>query len=237
MSSLLAAPRTKRRSLPIRDRYLPTIEAATAFDERICAGGPACLLAIAREEDYLLVVQERSATVLNSTGRLAVVPKAFHQPLSETSESAVSATLRRELEEELLGRDELDQISPDARQRVAPGHRSAWSAPMRWLDDHHDAFVLLATGFGINMVSGNYEVACLAIVDDPAWWDLHAEELRGNWEMRRTIACSSKDTGGLLALLADPRWSDEGLFAFLEGLRRLRAHRRDALELGIEVQP
>lgn len=237
MSSLVAAPRTERRSLPIRDRYLPTIEAATAFDERICAGGPACLLAIAREEDYLLVVQERSATVLNSTGRLAVVPKAFHQPLSETSESAVSATLRRELEEELLGRDELDQISPDARQRVAPGHRSAWSAPMRWLDDHNDAFVLVATGFGINMVSGNYEVACLAIVDDPTWWDLHAEALRGNWEMRRTIACSSKDTGGLLALLADPRWSDEGLFAFLEGLRRLRAHRRDALELAIEVQP
>jgi hypothetical protein len=32
---------------------------------------------------------------------------------------------------------------------------------------------------------------------------------------------SRLETAGLQALITDPRWSNEGLFAFLEGLRRL----------------
>jgi hypothetical protein len=37
----------------------------------------------------------------------------------------------------------------------------------------------------------------------------------------RVHRCSSRDTDGLTALAHDPRWSNEGLFAYLEGLRRL----------------
>jgi hypothetical protein len=39
--------------------------------------------------------------------------------------------------------------------------------------------------------------------------------------MTRIRRYSSRDTASLRALAADPRWSNEGLFAFIEGLRRL----------------
>jgi hypothetical protein len=58
--------------------------------------------------DYALLVQERSATVLNGARRLSVIPKAFHQPLKDAQADArVSATLLREMEEELFGRTRL----------------------------------------------------------------------------------------------------------------------------------
>jgi len=76
--------------LPLRDHYLPTAHALTDVGSRLCAGGPLALLAIARSgrrrrggaPDYVLLLQERSGRVLNSARRLAVIPKAFHAPLS-----------------------------------------------------------------------------------------------------------------------------------------------------------
>ena len=41
--------------------------------------------------------------------------------------------------------------------------------------------------------------------------------------MERIRRSSSRDTAGLQALITDPAWSNEGLFAFLEGLQRLQA--------------
>ena len=77
------------------------------------------------------------------------------------------------------------------------------------------------TGFGINMVSGNYEFSCLVAIHDPTWWSSYAHLLEANWEARRLHRYSSLDTDGIYHLIADPRWSNEGLFAFIEGLRRL----------------
>ena len=42
---------------------------------------------------------------------------------------------------------------------------------MKWLVEHSDTYRLYCTGFGINMLSGNYEFACLATIDDSYWWD------------------------------------------------------------------
>jgi hypothetical protein len=183
-------------------------------------------------------VQQRSNRVLNATGRLAVLPKAFHQPLSasEIHDRALSATLNRELEEELLGRVELDQISPEARRRLAPGHSSTRSEPMRWFDDRPSAYLLQCTGFGINMLSGNYELACLAIIDDPSWWKAYGGTLQTNWEVDQSLSYSTRDPDALLELIADPRWSDEGLFALLEGLRCLHQHHPEKVHIpDIEV--
>jgi hypothetical protein len=76
--------------LPLRDRYLPSVASILDIEGRSCVGGALALLAIARPADryrgpadYLLLIQERTGHVLNATGRLAVVPKAFHQPLSD----------------------------------------------------------------------------------------------------------------------------------------------------------
>jgi hypothetical protein len=218
--------------LPLRDIYLPTMASALALDERLCVGGPVALLAAARGgpsrgqrgPDYVLLIQERSARVLNATGRLAVVPKAFHGPTVEPNQEArLSATLERELEEELLGRQDLEGLAEGSHRQADPFHRDHLSEPMRWLLDHRhtNAYRMECVGFGINMVSGNFEFPCLILIDDEEWWARYGGQVNANWELEQIGRYSSRDTAGLQALITDQRWSNEGLFAFLEGLRRL----------------
>jgi len=212
----------RRVSTLLRDAWLPTLEAGLAFDQRICVGGPVCLVAIADGDQYHLLVQERSAQVLNVTGTLAVIPKAFHQPTVDPyGETRISTTLERELEEELLGRLDLEQLSSESFRRAVPLHPLNASAPMEWLHAHPEAWQMECTGFGVNMVSGNYEFSCLVVIHDPTWWTRYGHLLEANWEAMRLHRYSSLDTEGLLHLVGDPRWSNEGLFAFIQGLRRL----------------
>ena len=77
------------------------------------------------------------------------------------------------------------------------------------------------TGFGINLVTGNYEFACLVVVEDDAWWERFGHLVESNWEAERVHRHSSLDTAGLQALVADPGWGNESLFSYLQGLRRL----------------
>ena len=215
---------------PLRDIFMPTVQAASAIAERECVGGPVALLAIARPErpgrprDYALMIQERSARVLNVTGKLAVIPKAFHQPTVEPAEEMrLATTLARELEEELLGRQDLEHLGQDSHRWADPLHAQHRSEPMTWLAEHRgtDAFRMECTGFGINLVSGNYEFACLLVIEDDSWWTRYGHLVEANWETMRVHRYSSQDADGLAALAADPRWSNEGLFSFIEGLRRL----------------
>jgi hypothetical protein len=210
------------RTTPLRDAWLPTLSAGTAFGERVCVGGPICLVAIADGEQYQLLVQERSSRVLNVTGALAVIPKAFHQPMMDAySETRISTTIERELEEELLGRTDLEQRSADSMRRAAPLHPLRSSAPMKWLRAHPDSWRIECTAFGVNMVTGTYEFSCLVVIDDPGWWMSYGHLLEANWEADRLHRYSSLDTDGVAHLIDDPRWSNEGLFALIEGLHRL----------------
>lgn len=195
--------------------------------ERLCAGGALALCAIARPAeghrpaDYLLLVQERGGRVLNAARRLAVIPKCFHEPLSDVrADTQIGATLRREMEEELFGRDDVDgTVSP---QRSAdPMHVSRLSEPMRWLVDNPDAWQLECTGFGLNLVSGNYEFASLVVIHDEAFWNAYGGHITANWESDSLRQFSSTDNDLLTDLIGDTAWSNEGLFAFLQGLRRL----------------
>lgn len=209
-------------STPLRDAWLPTTEAVLSFDRRICVGGPVCLVAIADGAHYHLLVQERSGQVLNGPGTLATIPKAFHQPTVDTfGETSLSTTIERELEEELLGRSDLDQLVSEGQRRAAPLHPENASEPMRWLHHHPLAWRMECTAFGINLVTGNYEVACLVAIHDPTWWSKFGHVVEANWEALRLRRYSSVDADGLAELALDPRWSNEGLFAFIAGLRRL----------------
>jgi len=218
--------------LPLRDAYLPTMTSALTLNRRLCVGGPVALLAVARnsarhgqrEPDFVLLIQERSARVVNVTGKIAVVPKSFHAPTVEAGEEVpLSASLERELEEELLGREDLECLLDGSSRRADPFHTDHLSEPMRWLVDRRctDAYRVECLGFGINMVTGNYEFPCLIMIDDEEWWARYGGQVEANWEMERIRRYSSRDTVGLQTLIADPQWSNEGLFAFLEGLRRL----------------
>jgi len=94
---------------------------------------------------------------------------------------------------------------------------------MQWLIDRRqtDAYRVECLGFGINMVTGNYEFPCLIMIDDEEWWARYGGQVEANWEVQRIRRYSSRDTAAMQALITDPKWSNESLFAFLEGLRRL----------------
>jgi hypothetical protein len=214
--------------LPLRDLFLPTVASVFGLTNRICVGGAASVLAVARSRqhgrrDYVILTQERSRTVVNTTGKLAVIPKAFHQPTGEPAdEAAISVTLRREFEEELLGRQDLEQIGRVEHAHVDLLHSQHLTEPMAWLmDQGPETYRVECTGLGLNTVTGNYEFACMILVDDESWWDRFGHLVEVNWEAERVHRHSSLDTAGLEALVADPRWGNESLFTFLQGLRRL----------------
>jgi transcriptional regulator with XRE-family HTH domain len=212
--------------MPLRDRYLPSVDRALDVGSRVCIGGPNVLVAVARparggqDADYVLFVQERSRSVVNGSGTLAVVPKAFHQPVVEAAgEVALSSTILRELEEELLGRADLEMLDESGGGWVDPLHPGRRTPPLTWLLDR-DA-VRVEARLAVNMVTGNYDPAGLIVVDDPAWWETFGHLVEANWEANRMHLISTLDTAGLVGLAAHPRWSTEGHFAFLAGLARL----------------
>lgn len=217
-------------TLPLRDAHLPDLASVLSVSDRVCAGGVVALCAIARPDDgcrggsdYALLVQERSGEVLNASRRLAVIPKGFHQPLTDVrADAAIGATLLRELDEELFGRVEVDSTCGDRRSAV-PMHPARLSEPLRWLTKDPQRLRMECTGFGLNLVSGNYEFACLVVIEDEEFWTRFGGDIEANWEASGLRLYSSLDRDLLAALVADDAWSNEGLFAFAQGLRRLSA--------------
>ncbi len=215
-------------SLPLRDAYLPTLASVLDLPGRLCCGGTLALCAIARPADpfrgpadYVLLVQERSGHVVNAAQRLAVIPKGFHQPMTDyRADAHLGATLRREMEEELFGRDDIDSTTGE-QLRADPMHPSRLSEPMRWLMDHLDQLRMECTGFGLNLVSGNFEFPGLIVIDDEEFWSRFGGQIEANWEASSLRQYSSLDRELLTELAADDTWSNEGLFALSQGLRRL----------------
>jgi DNA-binding transcriptional regulator YiaG len=216
-------------ALPLRDRYLPDQRSVLDLPGRLCAGGALSLLAIARppgpgrpRPDYLILVQERSGAVLNAARRLAVIPKGFHQPMADIRGDAhLAATIRREIEEELFGREDID--STLGNQLAAdPMHPSRLSEPLRWLDQDPVRLRMECVAFGLNLVSGNYEFACLTVIEDDDFWPRFGGLVTANWEASALRQFSTRDPDLIGHLVRDNAWSNEGLFALLQGLRRLQ---------------
>ncbi len=93
---------------------------------------------------------------------------------------------------------------------------------MRWLlTENPAAFRVECTGFGLNLVSGNFEFACLIVIESDEFWSRFGGQIEASWESSSLRQYSSLDDGSLAALASDSGWSNEGLFAFLQGLRRL----------------
>jgi transcriptional regulator with XRE-family HTH domain len=215
-------------TMPLRARYLPDVASVLDVSNRLCAGGVLALCAIARPADpyrggpdYTLLVQERSGLVVNAAGRLSVIPKGFHQPMTDfRADAQVGATLRREMEEELFGRIDIDSTAGRPRA-IEPMHRSRLSEPMRWLLDEPGRLRMECTGLGLNLVSGNYEFAGLVVIEDEEFWSRFGGHIEANWESVGLRQYSSLDCQAIEDLVVQGKWSDEGLFAFLQGVRRL----------------
>jgi hypothetical protein len=224
-------------SLPLRDRLMPTQASVINVSDRLCSGGALALCAIARPasgrrpSDYVLLVQERSGRVLNAARRLAVIPKGFHEPLVDyRADAQIRLTLIREMEEELFGRDDVDSTAVDLRA-TDPLHPSRLSDPMRWLTANDGRLRIECTGFGLNLVSGNCEFAGLIVIDDEEFWSQYGGHISANWESGSLRQYSSLDRELITELIGDVAWSNEGLFALLQGLRRLTEIGGDRVDL------
>jgi hypothetical protein len=236
--ALAAGTDPRLGSLPMRDRYLPDVASVLDVGSRLCAGGALALCAFARpatpyrDADYVLLVQERSGNVINAARRLAVIPKGFHQPMTDyRSDAKIAATLLREMEEELFGREDIDNTTA-GQQAADPMHPSRLSEPMRWLlTDNPGALRAECTGFGLNLVSGNYEFACLLAIESDAFWARFGGQVEANWETSALRQYSSLDTESLAELVAEDTWSQEGLFALTQGLRRLEQVGGDRVQI------
>src|SRR5699024_2302660 len=78
--------RTEPGALPLRDSYLPDLASVTGLSDRLCVGGIVALTAIARPgDDCAVLLQERSAAVVNAPNQRTVIPKGFHQPITDTT--------------------------------------------------------------------------------------------------------------------------------------------------------
>jgi hypothetical protein len=227
VDALASGAATRPGALPLRDRYLPDTASVLDVAGRLCAGGALALCAIARpglpsgRPDYLLLVQERSGRVLNAARRLAVTPKGFHQPMADyRHDTRIAHTLMREMEEELFGRAEVDNTNGD-QLSADPLHPNRLTRPMRWLTKGTGRLRIETTAFGLNLVSGNYECANLVVIDDEKFWERYGGHIEANWETGGLRRYSSLDDELITELISDPAWSNEGLFALLQGLRRL----------------
>ncbi|MCA1604011.1 MAG: hypothetical protein LC775_00660 [Acidobacteria bacterium] len=87
------------------------------------------------------------------------------------------------------------------------------------------------TGFGLNLVSGNYEFASLIVIEDEEFWTRYGGQVEANWESAGLQLYSSLDYRLISELITDESWSNEGLFALLQGLRRLRELGGDRVNL------
>jgi hypothetical protein len=87
------------------------------------------------------------------------------------------------------------------------------------------------TGFGLNLVRGNFEFACLIVVDSEEFWHRFGGLIEACWESSSLRQYSSLDSESLADLAHDGAWSNEGLFAFLQGLRRLSQIGGDRIDI------
>lgn len=226
LDALAAGKPIKPGSLPLRDRYLPSLASVVDLPSRLCAGGVLALCAIARpagehgQADHLLLIQERSQLVVNAARQLTVIPKGFHQPLSDAqADTSLKNTLLRELEEELFGRADLDN-TVSASRAALPMHPKRLSEPMRSLFKNN-GLRLECNCFGFNLVSGNYESACSITIDGESFWPNYGGHIEANWEAAGLRTYSTHNDALLVQLFAAPKWNSEGLFTFSQGISKL----------------
>jgi hypothetical protein len=102
---------------------------------------------------------------------------------------------------------------------------------MRWLTANDGRLRMECTGFGLNLVSGNCEFASLIVIDDEEFWSQFGGHISANWESGSLRQYSSLDRELITELIGDVAWSNEGLFALLQGLRRLAEIGGDRVDL------
>lgn len=227
-----------RPLMSLRAALMPDAASIDRFGTRLCAGGTLTLLALARPapySDFALAMHRRSGEVVDGQGLLSVIPRAFHASIRRfpvaagfkaqlRDEVRLSATVLRELYEEVAGGIEAETLPDIESPDFFYADTDAAADPLRWLRAHPGAWRLECTGFGVALVTGGYGFATLLVVQDEEFWSRFSEQLRG--QMGEVSAegiwwVSSRDRAGLSALLRRTDHTADSLQTLVEGLRRL----------------
>lgn len=213
------------RYLPLREQFLPTSLSIAQFRERMCAGGIHVTMAFQRpdpHDDYVIPIQRRSRVTSEGQDMISVLPQAFHQPTVDPQhEVNLQESFYREVYEELFGGEE----AVSGLRRLQYDWYKHESPQVKWFAEHPNEFRLVLTGFGLNMISGNYEFSLLCVVRSPAYWNEYGHKMITNWEADAlsTPLISSRDREGIERLILQPQWTGSGLFSFARGLYYLAA--------------
>jgi hypothetical protein len=210
----------RERCLSFRQKFLSNSRAIADYSKRICVGGVNVMVALQRPDpwdDFAIPVQRRSAILSEGQNMISLVPQAFHQHMIDPYEGvSFSRTIYRELFEELFGGEEatkdLKRLREDWYMEVCK--------PFEWLRGNRNHYRLVCTGFGLNLMSGTYEIAILLIVRNPSFWKKFSPMLITNWETAEAISplISSKDAETLRSMLSNPAWTGASLFSLCLGL-------------------
>ena len=73
------------------------------------------------------------------------------------------------------------------------------------------------TGIGLNLVSGNFEFACLIVIDSGEFWSRFGGQIEASWESSSLRQYSSLDGGSLAALADDSGWSNVSIRKSCDG--------------------
>ncbi|GIK09111.1 MAG: hypothetical protein JETCAE02_05960 [Anaerolineaceae bacterium] len=212
---------SKQRSLlPLRKKYLGSLDRILDLHQRICAGGVITMFAARTPDDVVIYAQKRSAIVSDEPNLYTLVPRAFHESLiSPTDEFNLETTIYRECYEELFkGEMKIgDHVEHDFYLSEKPGIRDLVAGK----GVNH---TLKPTALLWDLYRGNFIVTYCLYVHDQTWYAKYGNELTLNWEYaseNKTAARASRSE--VLGLLNRNDWAQDSYFAFVEGLRWLSA--------------
>lgn len=212
------------KMLPLRTRYLPQYSSFNKLDRIVCVGGPSVTIAMARAEpfnDFVILIQRRADDLSDGQGLFAVIPQGFHQPaIDPNAEVAISATVFREVFEELFGGLEAER---DTRY-LRPDWYFAQCEGLRWFREH-DEYSLTATALSRNLADASYECAALLVVSDTGYWERFSGVMKTSWESKGVFPVSTKAANNvynrLEDVISDPGWSGEALVSLCRALECL----------------
>ncbi len=213
----------REKYLPRRCTLLPDVGTVARYKKRMCVGGIHATVAIQRkdEEDFVIPVQQRSSIVGSGQGLITAIPEAYHQPMIfADTELPFKQTFYREFYEELLGGEEVGKKSC----HLCSDWYIKSSKALQWLQQPDANYKLIMTGFGFNLMSGNYEVALLCIIKDTTFWNNYRHLLVTNWETTEHMLplLSTKDDDALTRMLSRNDWTGSGLFSVARALTYLK---------------
>lgn len=213
----------RARYIPLREQFLPNSASMADFGSRMCAGGIHVTVAFQRpdpDDDFVIPIQKRSPAISEGQDMISVLPQAFHQPtVDPKKEINLEESFYRELYEELFGGEE----AISGARRLRYDWYKYESPEIQWFAKNKKEYRLVLTGFGLNLISGNYEFSLLCIVRSTSFWKDFGHKIVTNWEAVdvSTPMVSTRDTERIERLIQRPQWTGTGLFSFTRGLEYL----------------